>query len=72
MAAARSADGRNRHVVGQAVHRGRQDVRVKAVKPDGSSVVDFTTTCRVDTPVEVDYYRNGGILQTVLRGFLEE
>ena len=32
----------------------------------------FTTTCRVDTPVEVDYYRNGGILQTVLRGFLNE
>jgi aconitate hydratase len=29
-------------------------------------------TCRVDTPVEVDYYRNGGILQTVLRGFLNE
>jgi aconitate hydratase len=27
-------------------------------------------TCRVDTPVEVDYYRNGGILQTVLRSFL--
>ena len=32
----------------------------------------LTTTCRVDTPVEVDYYRNGGILQTVLRGFLKE
>ena len=28
--------------------------------------------CRVDTPVEVDYYRNGGILQTVLRNFLKE
>jgi aconitate hydratase len=23
--------------------------------------------CRIDTPVELDYYRNGGILQTVLR-----
>ncbi len=31
-----------------------------------------TTICRVDTPVEVDYYRNGGILQTVLRSFLKE
>jgi aconitate hydratase len=29
-------------------------------------------TCRIDTPVEVDYYRNGGILQTVLRNFLKE
>ncbi len=27
----------------------------------------FETTCRIDTPVELDYYRNGGILQTVLR-----
>jgi len=26
---------------------------------------------RIDTPVEVDYYRNGGILQTVLRGMLD-
>jgi aconitate hydratase len=44
----------------------RQDVKVKATKTDGT-VVEFTTTCRVDTPVEVDYYRNGGILHTVLR-----
>ncbi|UCD73960.1 MAG: aconitate hydratase AcnA [Phycisphaerales bacterium] len=44
----------------------RQDVKVTATWLDGSKV-DFTTTCRVDTPVEVDYYRNGGILHTVLR-----
>ena len=25
------------------------------------------TTCRIDTPVEIEYYRNGGILHTVLR-----
>ena len=25
------------------------------------------TVCRIDTPVEVEYYRNGGILHTVLR-----
>ena len=48
-----------------------QDVTVKAVKSDGTEVV-FETTCRVDTPVEVDYYRNGGILHTVLRNFLTE
>ena len=46
--------------------RPRQDVTVRAIKGDGS-VVTFTTTCRVDTPVEVGYYRNGGILHTVLR-----
>ncbi|MGL5098391.1 MAG: hypothetical protein ACRDD1_22615, partial [Planctomycetia bacterium] len=46
----------------------RQDVKVTATAPDGK-VTEFTVVCRVDTPVEVDYYRNGGILQTVLRSF---
>ena len=32
----------------------------------------FEVTVRLDTPVEVDYYRNGGILHTVLRNFLAE
>ncbi|GAB4300249.1 MAG: aconitate hydratase AcnA [Myxococcota bacterium] len=32
----------------------------------------FTTRCRLDTPVEVEYYRNGGILHTVLRRLLKE
>ncbi|MCB9771818.1 MAG: aconitate hydratase AcnA [Candidatus Omnitrophica bacterium] len=27
----------------------------------------FKTNCRLDTPVEIEYFRNGGILQTVLR-----
>jgi len=44
----------------------RQDIQVTATKPDGNKI-EFTTTCRIDTPVEVDYYRNGGILHTVLR-----
>ena len=44
----------------------RQQIAVKATRPAGGTI-DFTTTCRVDTPVEVDYYRNGGILHTVLR-----
>ncbi len=44
----------------------RQDIQVKATRQDGS-IVEFTTTCRIDTPVEVEYYRNGGILHTVLR-----
>ncbi len=48
-----------------------QVVEVKAVKQDGSEVI-FETICRIDTPVEVDYYRNGGILHTVLRNFLDE
>jgi aconitate hydratase len=42
----------------------KQDVTVKA----GNKT--FTCMCRIDTPVEVEYYRNGGILQTVLRKML--
>jgi aconitate hydratase len=44
----------------------RQEIKVTAIKKDGTKV-EFQTTCRIDTPVEVDYYRNGGILHTVLR-----
>jgi aconitate hydratase len=46
------------------------DVVVRAVNPDGTAQ-EFPTTCRIDTPVELDYYRNGGILQTVLRQLLK-
>lgn len=43
-----------------------QMLAVKAVKADGT-VVEFEAQVRLDTPVEVEYYRNGGILHTVLR-----
>ena len=49
----------------------RQDVTVKATKADGS-IVAFTATVRIDTPIEVEYYRNGGILHTVLRKLVKE
>jgi aconitate hydratase len=49
----------------------RQDVTVKAKKAD-ESVTEFKATVRIDTPVEVEYYRNGGILQTVLRKLVKE
>ena len=42
-----------------------QDIEVKATRPDGQKV-RFTAKARLDTPVDVDYFRNGGILQTVL------
>jgi aconitate hydratase len=44
----------------------RQRVSVEAVRVDGS-VIEFETVARVDTPIEVDYLRNGGILHYVLR-----
>ena len=43
-----------------------QDLEISATKSDGS-ITKFTAEVRLDTPVEVDYYRNGGILHTVLR-----
>ncbi len=47
----------------------RQNVTVTATRTDGTSVT-FDTLCRLDTPVEVEYYRHGGILHYVLRDFL--
>ena len=46
-----------------------QDVKVRVSGREGPPV-EFTVLCRIDTPVEIDYYRNGGILQTVLRNML--
>lgn len=43
-----------------------QSLTVTANHPDGSSK-QFEVSVRLDTPVEVEYYRNGGILHTVLR-----
>ena len=48
----------------------RQLIEVSAKKADGS-VVKFNTVLRIDTPVEVEYYSNGGVLQTVLRALLK-
>jgi aconitate hydratase len=44
----------------------RCSIKAKATKKDGS-VVEFDTLCRLDTPVEIDYFKNGGILDFVLR-----
>lgn len=47
----------------------RQEVTVRATAADGSTRT-FSAICRLDTPVEVHYYRNGGILPAVLRAML--
>ncbi|MFC8600583.1 aconitate hydratase AcnA [Isoptericola sp. NPDC057191] len=46
-----------------------ETVKVTATKADGS-VVEFDAVVRIDTPGEADYYRNGGILQYVLRSLV--
>lgn len=47
----------------------RSTIEVIAKSEDGSEI-KFNAAVRIDTPVEMDYYRNGGILQTVLRNLL--
>ena len=48
-----------------------QWLTVEAKAQDGSSMT-FEAQVRLDTPVEVEYYRNGGILHTVLRQLAQE
>jgi aconitate hydratase len=50
--------------------RPMQDVSVRVTNREGDPL-EFLTTCRIDTPVEIEYYRNGGILHTVLRKMLK-
>ena len=45
-------------------------VRVTATRENGQTV-EFEAVVRIDTPGEADYYRNGGILQYVLRNMLK-
>jgi hypothetical protein len=50
--------------------RPRSEVTVTAVTPDGSKKT-FQAIARLDSAVEANYYRNGGILPTVLRSLLK-
>lgn len=49
----------------------RQTISVTAEKANGETVA-FQVRSRLDTPVEVEYYKNGGILHTVLRNLLKK
>jgi aconitate hydratase len=48
-----------------------QEVKVRVTGREGPPV-EFTAVCRIDTPVEIEYFRNGGILHTVLRNMLRK
>ncbi len=47
----------------------REHITVKAQRQDGSSCT-FKARSRIDTPVEIQYFRDGGILHTVLKNLL--
>ena len=49
----------------------RKTVTVRTRDADGNEKT-FTATARINTPIEVDYYRHGGVLQYVLRNLLEQ
>ncbi|RWA17459.1 aconitate hydratase [Mycolicibacterium elephantis DSM 44368] len=61
----------------EALNEGKtpKTVHVTATKNDGADgsgdTVEFDAVVRIDTPGEADYYRNGGILQFVLRNMLK-
>lgn len=55
--------------VSDAIQAG-DTLEVTATAEDGT-VTKFNAVVRLDTPVEVDYYKHGGILQYVLRGMME-
>ncbi len=44
----------------------QQDLTLKVTRKDGS-VENVNVRCRIDTPIEIDYYQHGGILPYVLR-----
>ena len=46
-------------------------ITISATKTDGT-VIKFDAKVRLDTPVEADYFRNGGILQAVLRNLAKK
>jgi aconitate hydratase len=47
----------------------KQRIEVRATSDTGN-VRSFHVICRLDSPIEIDYYRNGGILQKVLRSLV--
>ena len=49
-----------------SLNGGGRKAQVRAIGADGKEI-QFTVGVRVDTPQEVEYYRNGGILPYVLR-----
>jgi aconitate hydratase len=53
----------------------RGEIKITATITQGEKKgqkIEFGVVCRLDTAVEINYYRNGGILQTVLRKLLNE
>ncbi|MEO7298103.1 MAG: aconitate hydratase, partial [Verrucomicrobiota bacterium] len=48
----------------------QQDLTLRITRSDGKTE-EIPVTCRIDTPIEIDYYQHGGILPFVLRQLVE-
>ena len=56
--------------LGQSL-RPQQDLTLRVQRANGK-VENISVTCRIDTPIEIDYYQHGGILPYVLRQLISE
>ena len=64
---ARPADALTYDIVGlDAKLKPQQDLALRITRRD-DKVENVPVRCRIDTPIEIDYYHNGGILPYVLR-----
>jgi aconitate hydratase len=75
-------DGENSDSLGLTGKESFEILGIKEIVPQGELTVNaksddgqeksFKVIARLDTPVDIEYYRNGGILHTVLRNILNE
>jgi len=49
----------------------KQEIEVTATRTGGAIITCFKTISHIDTPIEVQYYRDGGIPRTVLKKMLK-
>ena len=71
-AASLGLTGRERFDIAGLDGGAAKTVAITAAKDDGGAPVTFEAVVRIDTPQEAEYYRNGGILQYVLRRMVRE
>jgi aconitate hydratase len=49
----------------------QQDLTLRIIRANGRQE-DIPVRCRIDTPIEIDYYQHGGILPYVLRQLIAQ
>ena len=61
-----------RRLLCRVAPRGEVAVRARPDPSSGGNAVEFRALVRIDTPVELDYFRHGGILPFVVRELLRD